>query len=190
MGSNLKRKITALLDQVFPEFESQFSTIFGKTALAVLRQYPTPEKLSRAQTGKLTEVLQAASNGRFGEWKARQLKELARDSFGIPDCEGTYSALLLLYLDQFQSLQDAEGGMVKNPFDRFSVFFTGDTVFLDGAAFPLGQLTTDVLTLDSAILTEIDRRVNDFISVVWTRLQEKTDSATCSCAEHVALSEI
>ena len=70
MGSDLKRKITALLDQVFPEFESQFSTIFGKTALAVLRQYPTPEKLSRAQTGKLTEVLQTASNGRFGEWKA------------------------------------------------------------------------------------------------------------------------
>lgn len=36
MGSDLKRKITALLDQVFPEFESQFSSIFCKTALAVL----------------------------------------------------------------------------------------------------------------------------------------------------------
>ena len=104
MGSDLKQKITALLDQVFPEFESQFSTVFGKTALAVLRQYPTPEKLSRAQTGKLTEVLQAASNGRFGEWKARQLKELARDSFGIPDREGAYSTLLLMYLGQLQFL--------------------------------------------------------------------------------------
>lgn len=88
MGSGLKRKITALLDQVFPEFASQFSTSFGKTAIAVLRQHPTPEKLSRAQAGKLTEVLQTASNGRFGEWKARQLKELARDSFGIPGCGG------------------------------------------------------------------------------------------------------
>ena len=120
MGSDLKRKITALLDQVFPEFESQFSTIFGKTALAVLRQYPTPEKLSRAQTGKLTEVLQTASNGRFGEWKARQLKELARDSFGILDCEGTYSALLLLYLDQFQSLQDAAAVLEKRIAELFS----------------------------------------------------------------------
>lgn len=122
MGSDLKRKITALLDQIFPEFESQFSTIFGKTALAVLRQYPTPEKLSRAQAGKLTEVLQTASNGRFGEWKARQLKELAKDSFGIPDSEGVYSTLLLLYLEQFQSLQDAAAVLEKRIAELFSQF--------------------------------------------------------------------
>ena len=67
MAGDLKRKITALLDQVFPEFETQFSTIFGKSALAVLKQYPTAEKLSRAQLGKLTQRLQTASNGRFGE---------------------------------------------------------------------------------------------------------------------------
>lgn len=42
--------------------------------------------------------------------------------------------------------------MAENTFDRFSVFFTGGTVFLDGAAFPLGQLTTDVLNLDGEIL--------------------------------------
>ena len=70
-ASDLKRKITALLDQVFPEFETQFSTIFGKAALAVLKQYPTAEKMGRAQLGKLTQLLQTARNGRFGEWKAR-----------------------------------------------------------------------------------------------------------------------
>ena len=122
MGSDLKRKITALLDQVFPEFESQFSSIFGKTAISVLRQYPTPEKLSRAQTGKLTEVLRKASNGRFGEWKATQLRELAKDSFGIPDCEGVYSTLLLLYLDQLQSLRDAAAALEKRIAALFSQF--------------------------------------------------------------------
>ena len=122
MASDLKRKITALLDQVFPEFETQFDSIFCKTALAVLKQYPTPEKLSRAQAGKLTEVLQTASNGRFGEWKARQLKELARDSFGIPDCEGAYSALLLMYLDQLQSLQDGAASLEHKIGELFSQF--------------------------------------------------------------------
>ena len=34
-----------------------------------------------------------------------------------------------------------------------AVFFTGDTVFLDGAAFPPGQFITDVLNLDSEALT-------------------------------------
>ena len=122
MGSDLKRKITALLDQVFPEFETQFDSIFCKTSLAVLKQYPTPEKLSRAQTGKLTEVLQTASNGRFGEWKARQLKELARDSFGIPDCESAYSALLLMYLNQLQSLQDSAASLERKIGELFSQF--------------------------------------------------------------------
>lgn len=78
MGSDLKRKIIDLLDQVFPEFESQFSSIFGKTALAGLRQYSALENQSKARTRKTAEVLQAASNRR----------ELARDGFGIPDCKG------------------------------------------------------------------------------------------------------
>ena len=50
-------------------------------------------------------------------------------------------------------------------------------MFLDGTVFTLGQLTTDVLNLDGEMLTEIDRRVDDFMSAVWTLLQEKTDSA-------------
>ena len=75
--------------------------------------------------------------------------------------------------------------MAENTFDRFSVFFTGDTVFLDGTVFPLGRLTTDVLNLDSEVLTEIDQRVNAFISAVWTLLQEKTDSAACSAQEQL-----
>ena len=75
--------------------------------------------------------------------------------------------------------------MAENTFDRFSVFFTGDTVFLDGAAFSLGQLITDVLNLDGGLLTEIDQRVDDFISVVWTLLQEKTDSAARSAQERL-----
>jgi len=75
--------------------------------------------------------------------------------------------------------------MAGNTFDQFSVFFTGDTVFLDGIVFPLGQLTTDVLNLDGKVLTEIDRRVNHFISIVWTLLQERTDSAARSAQERL-----
>lgn len=122
MASDLKRKIVALLDQIFPEFESLFSTVFGKTALAILERYPTPEKLSRAQLGKLTEVLRTASNGRFGEWKARQIQEQAKDSFGIPDCEGAYSTLLLLYLKQLRSLTDGAAALETRIAELYSQF--------------------------------------------------------------------
>ena len=75
--------------------------------------------------------------------------------------------------------------MAENMFDRFTVFFTGDIVFLDGTTFPLGQLTTDVLNLNGEILTEIDQRVGDFMFAVWTLLQEKTDSAASSAQERL-----
>ncbi len=107
LASDLKRKLIALLDQVFPEFETLFESSLCKSALAVLKKYPTPNKAAKAQLGKLTEILRTASNSRFGEWKARQLKELAKNSFGIPDCEGAYSSLILLYLQQLQNFEQA-----------------------------------------------------------------------------------
>ena len=58
-------------------------------------------------------------------------------------------------------------------------------MFLDGTVFPLGQLTTDVLNLDGEILTEIDRRVDGFMSAVWMLLQKKTDSAARSMQEQI-----
>ena len=66
--------------------------------------------------------------------------------------------------------------MAENTFDRFSVFFTGDTVFLDGAAFPPGQLTTDVLNVDGEILTEINRRVDGFMSAAARSAQERLNA--------------
>ena len=122
LASDLKRKITALLDQVFPEFETQFDSIFCKTGLAVLKNYPTPEKLARAQPGKLTEILQTASNGRFGEWKAQELRALARNSFGVPDCEGVYSMLILTYLEQMQHLLDSAASLERRMGELFSQF--------------------------------------------------------------------
>lgn len=68
-------------------------------------------------------------------------------------------------------------------FDRFSVFFSGNHVYVNGKAFPLGQIGVDVLALDSGVLTEVDRRVGAFLSAVWPLLQEKTDSAAISAQE-------
>ena len=48
MAGDLKRKLIALIDRVFPEYEAQFDTIFCKSSVAVLKKYPTPQKLSNA----------------------------------------------------------------------------------------------------------------------------------------------
>ena len=39
---DLKRKVIALLDQVFPEYASTFSDIFGKTSSEILKQNSSP----------------------------------------------------------------------------------------------------------------------------------------------------
>lgn len=90
----------------------------------MLRRYPTPERLAKAQLGKLTEILQSASNGRFGEWKAREVRECARISFGLPDSEGVYSTLILMYLEQMQHLIDAAATLERHILEHFSRFQT------------------------------------------------------------------
>lgn len=111
LASDLKRKTVALLDRVFPEYETQFDSIFCKSSLAVLNKYPTPQKLANANLSKLTEILWTSSNGHFGEWKALEMQALARNSFGIADCEGAYSALILLMLEQIHTLQEKCGAL-------------------------------------------------------------------------------
>lgn len=113
MASDLKRKAISLIDRIFPEYETQFDSIFCKSSIAVLKKYPTPKKLSNANLSKLTEILWNSSNGRFGEWKAQELKTLARNSFGVEDCEDTYSMLLLTMLDEIQSLTEKADGLEK-----------------------------------------------------------------------------
>ena len=113
MASDLKRKIIALIDRVFPEYETQFDSIFCKSSVAVLKKYPSAQKISNANLSKLTEILWKSSNGHFGEWKARELKALARNSFGIEDCEGVYSTLITLMLDQIQSLTEKTDELEK-----------------------------------------------------------------------------
>lgn len=106
MAADLKRKLIALLDRIFPEYESLFDPVFGKASIAVLRKYPIPQKVKNAHLEKLTELLMESSGGHFGEWKARQLKEAAHNSFGIDDSCGVYSALLGMFLEQILSLTD------------------------------------------------------------------------------------
>ena len=78
-----KRRIVALLDQVFPEYDSLFSDIFGVTSKELLLNCQTPEDILAVSTRKLTTLLNKASRGRFGKDKAEELKAAAKTSFGI-----------------------------------------------------------------------------------------------------------
>lgn len=104
--SGLKKQVIALLDQLFPEYETLFSNLFGKSSMEILQEYTTPEALVNLDTETLTKVLLKASKGRLGKAKAhakaQALQSVARDSFGLQYAQESLVFQLKLLLQQIQ----------------------------------------------------------------------------------------
>ena len=95
-----KRRIIALLDQVFPEYETLFSDTFGSTSKELLLQCPTPEDMLSISTKKLTALLNKASHGRFGEGKAREIRDAASTSFGVGFAKNAFAFQIRQLIEQ------------------------------------------------------------------------------------------
>ena len=95
-----KRRIIALLDQVFPEYEKLFSDTFGKTSKELLLQCPTPEDMLTVSTRKLTNLLNKASRGRFGEEKAKEIRSAAAGSFGVGFAKNAFAFQIRQLIEQ------------------------------------------------------------------------------------------
>lgn len=104
-----KRRIIALLDQVFPEYDALFSDTFGVTSKEVLTRYPTPEDLLSVSTRKLSNLLEKASRGRFGKKKAEQLKAAAASSFGVSFAKDAFAFQIRQLIEQLEFLEGQIG---------------------------------------------------------------------------------
>ena len=76
--------LTNTLDKVFPEFKPFFGGHFSATALYILANYQSPEKISN-MNAKSYEILRKKSRGRFTMAKFVQLKTLAKNTVGRSD---------------------------------------------------------------------------------------------------------
>ena len=74
-------KITNVLDHIFPEFKPFFKNRFSKTALYLLENYGTAEKMARMNSASY-ENLRKISRGKFSMQKFLKLKELASNTVG------------------------------------------------------------------------------------------------------------
>ena len=100
--ADLKRKVIALLDQVFPEYETLFSDIFGLTSSELLRKCSTPEEILEIETEKLSETISVPSRKRFGMKKAEEIKALAENSFGIVQEYDSMGILIKQYMEHIR----------------------------------------------------------------------------------------
>ena len=97
MQADVKRKVVALLDQVFPEYETAFTNMFGDTSMAILQTCPTPKELSKMPLEELCHLIEVSSHKRFRMAKAQELQALARNSFGFAMAGDVFSTMIRLY---------------------------------------------------------------------------------------------
>jgi transposase len=105
-AGDCKRRVIALLDQVFPEYASLFSDIFGVSSLELLKNCQTPEDFLAISPEKLTGLLAKASKGRFRDEKAREIKAAAQGSFGVAFAKDAFSLRIRQLIEQIAFLEN------------------------------------------------------------------------------------
>ena len=101
-----KRRVIALLDQVFPEYDKLFSDTFGSSSTELLLNCPTPEDMLAVSTRKLTNILSKASRGKFGREKAEELKTAAKETFGVAFAKDAFSFQIKQLMQQIVFLEN------------------------------------------------------------------------------------
>lgn len=104
--SDWKRKLIAILDQVFPEYSSLFSNIYGVASKELLSKYPLPEDMLSIPAEELGNLLYECSKGRLGINKAEEIQSRARESFGIKFAKRSFSFQIKQIISQISFLEE------------------------------------------------------------------------------------
>lgn len=99
------KKIICLLDQIFPEYESVFSNVFGSTSKELLLEYSHPADYDDISIDSLSELISKLSRKQYGSKKANELIKAAKTSFGITFCKDSFSFQLNALLNQMMFIE-------------------------------------------------------------------------------------
>lgn len=102
---DLKRKVICVLDQVFPEYQSVFSDIFGKTSKELLAHFQTADDFENITAEQLKNVLENVTLKGFLKNKISHISELAANSFGLKFCRDSFSLQLKLLIEQITFIE-------------------------------------------------------------------------------------
>jgi transposase len=78
-----KRKLLSILDRVFPEYETLFSSVFLNSSRQLLAKAASAQELATFDLAELTELLKTTSRNRFGRTKAERVQTVAQQSVGV-----------------------------------------------------------------------------------------------------------
>ena len=112
MRSKSKIQLVSYIDRFFPELEDFFNkNLHINTVYQLIKKYPTPDDIKKVRIDKLTNFLDEASHGKFKKDKAVALKELAKQSVGLPKASFVLQAQLAVNQIELYSDQICEIGI-------------------------------------------------------------------------------
>ena len=98
--TEIKLRISTIMEQIFPEYEKQFSSLWVSTSMGILEKYFTPENIENAPIDELFEIIKDKSHNRLTKAKAISIKEAAADTFGIKIAQDAFSFQLKQLIDR------------------------------------------------------------------------------------------
>ena len=102
--TEIKLRISTIMEQIFPEYEKQFSSLWLSTSMGILEKYLTPENIENAPIDELFEIIKDKSHNRLTIAKAISIKEAAADTFGIKIAQDAFSFQLKQLIDRMNFL--------------------------------------------------------------------------------------
>ena len=102
--TEIKLRIGTIMEQIFPEYEKQFSSLWVGTSMGILEKYLTPENIENAPIDELFEIIKDKSHNRLTRAKAISIKEAAADTFGIKIAQDAFSFQLKQLIDRMNFL--------------------------------------------------------------------------------------
>ena len=102
--TEIKLRIGTIMEQIFPDYEKQFSSLWVSTSMGILEKYLTPENIENAPIDELFEIIKDKSHNRLTRAKAISIKEAAADTFGIKIAQDAFSFQLKQLIDRMNFL--------------------------------------------------------------------------------------
>ena len=102
--TEIKLRIGTIMEQIFPEYEKLFSSLWVSTSMGILEKYLTPENIENAPIDELFEIIKDKSHNKLTMKKAISIREAAADTFGIKIAQDAFSFQLKQLIDRMNFL--------------------------------------------------------------------------------------
>lgn len=142
--TEIKLRIGTIMEQIFPEYEKQFSSLWVSTSMGILEKYLTPENIENAPINELFEIIKDKSHNRLTRAKAISIKEAAADTFGIKIAQDAFSFQLKQLIDRMNFLDkqiEALDCQILEYYEKFDCYLhTIPGIGIIGAATILAEI--------------------------------------------------